>query len=415
LPLKPKLVEKILKGVHEKEIVQMCCDVINIPSPTGYELEMAKYMRHAFEETGLRVTWQEVEEGRANVIGLWEGAGNGKNLMFNGHMDTSNTGQEPFLTGIGYKPHAVVKNGVIYGLGIYNMKGALICYTQAVRALQRAGVKIDGSIMIAAVAGEIEKTQFGDDYHGREYRGYGFGSHYMVCHGIAPDMCILGEPTDMKLVLGHYGSLWVRISTQGTYVHTAFGVGREKEHSIRRMYDVLGAVYEWIPEWNAAASYGSMKGFANVGGIAGGYAWRASRSPAQTDIYIDLRVPPSMTMQQARHAAKEMFINLERRFPGYGLEFETYVSVPGAEISENHELVKTIEAKHKQVMHKPPERDSVLWCSDASVMSRFGIESLNYGPSSGPRDAEGEKVAIKTFVDITKIYALAAAEICGAQ
>jgi acetylornithine deacetylase/succinyl-diaminopimelate desuccinylase-like protein len=181
------------------------------------------------------------------------------------------------------------------------------------------------------------------------------------------------------------------------------------------MYDVLGAVYEWIPEWNAAASYGSMKGFANVGGIAGGYAWRASRTPAQTDIYIDLRVPPSMTMQQARHAAKEMFINLQRKFPGYGLEFETYVSVPGAEISENHEMVKTIEAKHKQVMHKAPERDSVLWCSDASVMSRFGIESLNYGPSSGPRDAEGEKVAIKTFVDITKIYALAAAEICGAQ
>ena len=415
MALKPKLIEKILKGVHEKEIVQMCCDVINIPSPTGYELEMGKYMRRAFEETGLRVTWQEVEEGRANVIGQWEGAGNGKNLMFNGHMDTSNTGQETFLTGIGYKPNAVVKNGMIYGLGIYNMKGALICYTQAVRALQRAGIKIDGSITIAAVAGEIEKTQFGDDFHGKEYRGYGFGSHYMVCHGVAPDMCILGEPTDMKLVLGHYGSLWVRISTQGTYVHTAFGVGREKEHSIRRMYDVLGAVYEWIPEWNAAASYGSMKGFANVGGIAGGYAWRASRTPAQTDIYIDLRVPPSMTMQQARHAAKEMFINLERRFPGYGLEFETYVSVPGAEISENHELVKTIEAKHKQVMHKAPERDSVLWCSDASVMSRFGIESLNYGPSSGPRDAEGEKVAIKTFVDITKIYALAAAEICGAH
>ncbi len=58
--------------------------------------------------------------------------------MFNGHMDTSNTGSEEFLTGIGYKPNAVVKNGFIYGLGIYNMKGALVCYTHAVKALQRA-------------------------------------------------------------------------------------------------------------------------------------------------------------------------------------------------------------------------------------------------------------------------------------
>ena len=36
-------------------------------------------------------------------------------------MDTSNTGEEDFLTGIGYKPRAIIKNGMIYGLGIYNM------------------------------------------------------------------------------------------------------------------------------------------------------------------------------------------------------------------------------------------------------------------------------------------------------
>jgi outer membrane protein assembly factor BamB len=50
----------------------------------------------------------------------------------------------------------VVKNGLIYGLGIYNMKGALVCYTQAVKALMRAGVKLDGDVTIAAVVGEIE-------------------------------------------------------------------------------------------------------------------------------------------------------------------------------------------------------------------------------------------------------------------
>src|SRR2546425_7198741 len=35
--------------------------------------------------------------------------------------------------------------------------------------------------------------------------------------------------------------------------------------------------------------------------------------------------------------------------------------------------------------------------------------------SSGPRDAEGEKVHIKTLVDVTKIYALTAAELCGVE
>jgi len=66
-------------------------------------------------------------------------------------------------------------------------------------------------------------------------------------------------------------------------------------------------------------------------------------------------------------------------------------------------------------MGKPPERDVVTWCSDASVLTRYGVETVNYGPSSGPRDKEGEKVSIKTLVDITKIYALTAAELCGVQ
>ena len=76
--LGPKLAEKILAEVNEAEIVAMSCDVINIPSPTGEELGMAVYMRRVFEEMGLEVSWQEVEDGRANVVGRLPGSGNGK-------------------------------------------------------------------------------------------------------------------------------------------------------------------------------------------------------------------------------------------------------------------------------------------------------------------------------------------------
>ena len=72
-----------------------------------------------------------------------------------------------------------------------------------------------GDCMIAAVCGEIEKTQYGDA-QGAQYRGYAAGSRYLVSHGGVADMCILGEPTEGKVVLGHFGSLWLRIGTQGT-------------------------------------------------------------------------------------------------------------------------------------------------------------------------------------------------------
>ena len=412
--LSPKQAEKILTHVDEKSLVSMCSDLINIPSPTGHEGKMAEYMRAAWEGMDLQVTWQEIEEERANVIARWEGNGNGRCLMFNGHMDTSNTGQEEFLTGIGYKPQAVVKNGMIYGLGIYNMKGALVCYTHAVCALQEAGVKLNGDIILAAVAGEIEKTQWGE-FRGREYRGYGVGTHYLVNHGVLPDMCILGEPTDMQVILEHYGSLWVRISAGGMYVHTAFARGRGEKNSIRRLYDVLDAVVKWIPGWEEGTAYKGHNGIANLGCMRGGHPWRASRTPEKAELFLDLRVPPNMAMQDARREAKELFAELRNRYPDYGLEFETYVSVPGATISANHPMVQAIERNHQRVMGEAPKHDVVLWCSDASVMTRYGIETVNYGPSSGPRDAEGEKVSIKTLVDITKIYALTAAELCGAH
>ena len=197
-------------------------------------------------------------------------------------MDTSNSGREEFLTGAGYKPRAVVKDGFIYGLGIYNMKGALVCYMHAVKALQRAGIRLQGDVVIAAVAGEIEKAQWGE-VKGKEYRGYGIGTHYLVNHGVVPDMCILGEPTDMNVVLEHFGSLWIRISCTGIYVHTAFCEGREEMNSIRRMHKLMNAILSWIEIWRDKASYGGKKALVNLGGIRGGHAWRASRTPEKTD------------------------------------------------------------------------------------------------------------------------------------
>jgi acetylornithine deacetylase len=410
--LDAKLVERILAEVKEDEMVAMSCEVINIPSPTGEELRMAEYMRDVLKRIGLHVTWQEVEDSRANVVGRLIGSGGGKNLMFNGHMDTSNTGQEDFLSGVGYKPNAVVKDGFIYGLGIYNMKGALVCYVHAVQALLRAGVRLRGDVIIAAVAGEIEKTQWGE-FAGKEYRGYGFGTHYLVNHGILPDMCILGEPTDMRVVLEHFGSMWVRISCTGIYVHTAFCEGREEMNSIRRMHELMTPILGWIADWENKASYGGKKAIVNLGGIRGGHAWRASRTPEKTDLFLDVRVPPTMAMSDARRDIQRLFLELERKHADWGLEFETYVSVPGARISEQHDMIQTIDANHQRIVGRLPEREVVTWCSDASVLSRYGVDTVNYGPSSGPRDKEGEKVKIQTLVDITKIYALTAAELCG--
>jgi acetylornithine deacetylase len=406
-------VRELVSRVDRGRLVETASDLVDIASPTGYEQGMAEYLRGVFEELGLHVTWQEVEEGRPNVVGVLRGEGGGRSLMFNGHMDTSYSGREPWLRAPGFKPEAQTGGGRITGLGIANMKGALACYVEVVRALQDAKVRLRGDVVLAAVVGEIEKTQWGEDFRGRQYRGYAAGTSYLVRHGGIADYCILGEPTEGRIVLGHYGTLWARISTHGPFVHTAYSEGRLRENAIVRLREVLDAVVEWIPSWEERGEYRGVKGVVNLGAVRGGFPWRLSRTPARADLFLDVRVPPTMTMAEASGAIFELAGVLERRFPDYGVDADVYLTAPGAEIAEDDPLVAALEEAHRTVHGVAPERAVERWFSDASVLTRYGVATVNYGASSGLPGEEGESVEVRELVETARVYALAAAEVCG--
>jgi acetylornithine deacetylase/succinyl-diaminopimelate desuccinylase-like protein len=403
-------------AIDRDRLVETASRMIDVHSVTGDEQPMAELMVELFEELGLHVQWQQVEDGRANALGILEGSGGGKSLMFNGHMDTSYSGREPWLRNVpGFQPKAFVEGARLYGLGISNMKGALACYVEAVRALVESGGKLRGDVLIAAVCGEIEKTQYGEAV-GAQYRGYASGSRYLVTHGGVADMCLLGEPTEGKVVLGHYGALWLRIRVHGDFVHTAFSEGRRDRNSILRMHEVVAAVREWIPIWedDPTNGYRGAKAIVNVGAIDGGFGWRVSRTPHHTDLFLDVRVPPTKPMSVARREVLDFVRSLAERFPGYGVEGEVYVTAPGAEIDEEHELVGAIDASHEQVFGTRPERDVTRWFSDASALTRYGIPTVNYGTSTGLMDVErGENLEIEGLVQMANVYALVAQRVCA--
>ena len=402
--------------IDRDRLVDWASRAVATPSFTGSEQAAAELMRDDLDELGLQVQWQQVEDGRANVLGTWAGAGGGPSLMLNGHLDTSYSGREPWLRDIpGFQPEGFERDGRIYGLGISNMKGALACYVEALRALDDAGVRLRGDLMIAAVCGEIEKTQYGDA-QGPQYRGYAAGSRYLVMHGGVADTCILGEPTEGKVVLGHFGALWLRISTHGNFIHTAFSEGKRGQNSILRAHEVTGAILDWIPSWEEDESnaYRGAKAIVNLGAIEGGFGWRVSRTPHHTDLFLDVRVPPTKPMPVARGQVLEMVRGLKERFPDYGIEGEVYVTAPGAEIDESHPLIAAVEESHEQVFGSRPERDTTRWFSDASALTRYGIATVNYGTSTGLMDTElGENLEIEGLVKTAHVYALAAAKVCG--
>jgi acetylornithine deacetylase/succinyl-diaminopimelate desuccinylase-like protein len=402
--------------VDRDRLVDTASRMIAVHSFTGDEQGMAELMASLFDDLRLDVQWQQVEDGRANALGTWQGSGGGKSLMFNGHMDTSYSGREPWLRDVpGFQPEPFERDGRLYGLGISNMKGALACYVEAVRALRDAGVTLRGDVLIAAVCGEIEKTQY-RDATGGEYRGYAAGTRYLVSHGGVADMCLLGEPTEGKVVLGHFGALWLRIRVHGNFIHTAFSEGKRDQNSILRMHDVVDSVLEWIPTWenDPTNAYRGAKAIVNVGAIEGGFGWRVSRTPHHTDLFLDVRVPPTKEMAVARREVLEFVRGVAERHPDYGIEGEVYVTAPGAEIDEEHELVAAIDAAHAEVFGSTPQRDVTRWFSDASALTRYGVPTVNYGTSTGLMDVElGENLEIDGLVKTAETYARVAMQVCA--
>ena len=141
------------------------------------------------------------------------------------------------------------------------------------------------------------------------------------------------------------------------------------------MRGVLDAVLEWVPRWEDEMSYDGFR-VANVGAIQGGFGWRVSRTPRDRPLRRPACPADGSDGRGAPQGAR-----FARGLDG--VEAEVCVTAPGAEIEESHPLVAALGDAHAEVFGAPAEQDVTRWFSDASVLSRYGIATVNYGTSSG--------------------------------
>ena len=414
----PQIVSQAVERIDRDRLIDLVVQLVNIPSPTGFEGDMARAFHEVLLAAGFRATLQPIGDERYNAIGIWEGTGSGKTLMFNGHLDTS-FGPEQAHRGLGYRCEAtVVDDEWIYGMGTFNMKSALATYTVACEAIRAAGIKIGGDVVIAGVAGEIERAPV-DDFNGRQYQGYGPGTKYAITHGAIADYCILGEPTNMMLIPRHCGTTWVKITVPGILIHTAWS--EYENNSISNSTLILSALNEWIPGYMERNEFGGTKPKVNIAAIEGGWPWRGARTPDMCSIYVDVRTPPDVLPIQAYREVRSLVRDLEREHPALeGTVVDVYVSAPGTSIPDDHELIQTIVAAHTEQLGRPPEMGNEIWYSDAGHMNRYGIATVNYGSAGRIRTGgggfdthQGEAVHIGDMVDIVKVYIQCILALCG--
>jgi acetylornithine deacetylase/succinyl-diaminopimelate desuccinylase-like protein len=395
-------------------------DMVNISSPTGRESGMAHYLHDRMKRAGLDTDLQFVDADRPNAVGHLRGRGNGINLLFTGHMDTSYSGEEQHLIGPGFKPKATIQDGWVWGLGANNMKSGLAAALVAIEAIIKAEIKLAGDISFGGVVGEIEKAPV-EEFQGIEYSGYGAGSKHMVTHGVTADYALLVEPTALRISTANMGAIWLRITVGGTVAHSALANRPGIVNAIAVMHDLQKDIMKWAAEYQERHHFMSEHANVTIACIRGGAPWRLSRNPYECSLYLDIRTVPGLSVDDVKRELRAVLLSFAERAGTPEPTIYVYVSDPPTLIDESLPVVEALRAAQNGVMGERPPSIIRRPGADAVHFTAYGVPCVVFGPGGrmhsdargGAMHALGEHVLIDDVVTSARIYLATALDLCS--
>lgn len=156
----------------------------------------------------------------------------GPHICFAGHTDVVPEGAAAAWTAGPFDGE--VRDGVLFGRGACDMKGAIAAFVAATAA-HLNGTPPQGSISFLITG----------DEEGPAIDGTVKVLEWMAANGQIPDFCIVGEPTNPARIgemvkIGRRGSLNAAITVHGTQGHAAYP--QRADNPIHRLVRALGAL-----------------------------------------------------------------------------------------------------------------------------------------------------------------------------
>jgi acetylornithine deacetylase/succinyl-diaminopimelate desuccinylase len=383
-------------------VVGIATNLVRIPSYSlleNSEGEMAAYIQELLNAEGITTQLKEVKPGRFNVTGILKGTGGGRSLMLCGHMDTvpAYGMPDPFS--------GRVEDGKLYGRGSCDMKGPLAAMLAAFIGIKRSGTTFNGDLVFAGVIDE-EQT--------------GKGVEYLAQNGPFVDGAVIGEPTDMRLALGHKGLEWLKIDVSGKKVH---GGNMDKGiNAIAMASRLIARIYgQYTPilkrRKHPVLGYPTI----NIGKIEGGD--QPSTVPGICTLEIDRRWIPEESIDQVYAELSAIITKLKQQDSKFNAEIKSFFTsgdlLPHKPFytEESDPLVQSANLALRQ-LHYQKRKPTVFpaW-SDAGVLAAYTqAKCIIMGPGdlSFAHTSE-EFIETKSLEQAAKIYGMLALDYCGGQ
>ena len=340
--------------------------------------------------------------GRPNVGARWSGAGGGRSLVLQGHIDVVPATPEHHWSRDPWG--AEIAEGRMWGRGAADMKAGVAAMVYAVRALRDAGVRLRGDVSLVTV---IEEECTGN------------GALSALARGYTGDAAIIPEPFGDQALEAQVGVLWARITVRGHGGHAERA--SEVQNAIAKAARVIDAVGELEAAANRAERHPAFEGEAhplnyNVGVVRGG-DW-PSTVPEECVLEVRLGTYPGEHLPDVQARFRSELTERVRDDPWlaeHPPEVTFYAfQADGFAIARDAPIMQALAGAHRDLTGGELGYLSFTGTTDARFFNLFyDTPATCYGPLGGNLHAPDEWVDLESVRRVTKVLAATAMEWCG--
>ena len=417
-----KRTEKIIRQVERNadEELQFLSKLITHKTLVGQEGPGQEFYARACRDLGLQVELfqAEAEEikkhpayvkidmdyaGRPNVIAELPGAGGGRSLILNGHMDV--VSPEP-VSAWRFDPWGgAIRDERVYGRGSVDMKAGLTANFFALKAVLDSGLRMKGNAVLESTIEE-------------EAGGSG-GTLACFLHGVKADGMVISEPSRECVWVTHPGIMYFRVKVLGLPAHAA--LSHKGVNAIVKMIPIVKALealdlkraktlsYPLVEKQTGRPcnlSLGKLNAGDWVSTVAG---WavlegRVGFVPGETKNQVREEIEQAVS-ESVR--GDDWFREHPPRVEWFGWMTDPWVE------PQDSSFVKEFLSVGERVLGGQP----VILGSSGGLDNRFApyfdTPSFSFGPAGGNHHSIDEYVEIPSLMRVTKTLAVFAAEWCG--
>ncbi len=354
------------------------------PGEREIGFEVSKHL----ERLGWDGEVRDLGGGRVNVVAKRGGAGGGRSLLFNVHLDTVGVAgmDDPFS--------GELRDGRVHGRGSQDTKGGAAAVLGAVKALADEDVRLAGDLVLAFVA---------DEEHGS------LGTAALV-RQVKTDAAIVLEPSDLEVCVAHRGFGIYRLTTRGRAAHGGRpDVGIDANLHMAHLLVELDRLSARWREGSRHPLLGSAS--LHVPEISGGRQLFVYSDRCTAD--LECRTVPGQCEEEILGEIRGIVDSVAGRIEGFDASVEPVLWRSPYEIDPDRPIVRTVRAVVEEARGEPGRLVGHPWWEDSGLLGAAGIETVILGPVGEGLHSEEEWVDADSVVDLAEILYRSAISYCG--